>query len=95
MKHAIKYKRWIPAQYPDGMHSRNVNTHGHCALVGTGCFEPEFSQPGILHGFGVQSEEITNGVLNMICAIVEKQDGTIELMSVSCIRIIKRRPLIF
>lgn len=84
----IKYKQWIPVQWPPDTNSQNCNTAGHYKLPGTGCFESEFSQRGMLHGFGIDAEETANGVLHRTAAIVEKKDGTVELMPVSCIQII-------
>jgi hypothetical protein len=91
MRQSITYKKWIPVVYPPGTNSANQNTPGHYKTEGTGCWESGFSLRGWLHGFGVDSEETQNGIWQRTVAIVESCDNTIELLPVSCIRLIPQK----
>lgn len=66
----VKFKAWIPKQFHNG--DKNIS------IVGTGCFQPDFSTDGVFHQWGISYEEFESGPVNFTIAIVETKDGKIH-----------------
>ena len=71
MQRNVLVKKWILNQYI-GENSKRVH------VVGTGCFEDDYTTKGIFHQWGSSFEEFDNGAANFTTAIVEFEDGTVE-----------------
>lgn len=84
----ILFKKWIPAEWPEGTHSRNQNTYGHYKLKGTGCYSDLFTEKGKFLAWGVGYEELAAGVGQYTLAIVELEDGTVCEKSICHIKFI-------
>lgn len=73
----VKFKRWIPAVWPDKADSTNCYS-SHKPLEGTDCWEKNFQNEGIFHKWANAYIETDNGVGNYTIGIIELTDGTIE-----------------
>lgn len=73
----VLFKKWIPAEYPDGANSANCMTT-HRRLPGTNCWEDEFTHEGVFHQWANAFTEFENCIGNFAVALVELPDGTIS-----------------
>jgi len=69
----VKFNRWIPREVE---FTGTSNLRG--TKPGTNCFEKDYPNEGLFHGWGVNYNEFETGPGNYSTAIVELPDGRVE-----------------
>lgn len=74
----VKFKKYIPAEWPEGTNSTNQGTPGHYPIKGSAQYEDGFSEDGTFHEWGTDLLETETGAASYTVAIIERPDGTIH-----------------
>ena len=68
----VLFKKFIPRVF------HKVEGKNYTETVkGTGCYEPDFTNEGLFHEWGVSCEESDSGYGNSTIALIETADGII------------------
>lgn len=94
----VLFRAWIPPKRKEGATGQS---YAGDTEPGTGCWG-DFTEPATFHGWGLSTEveqyqdrndyTMHERVLYQVAAIVEKEDGTVELMTIDRIKFIKPQP---
>jgi len=77
----VTFKKWVQPQY-----LKNELTKRNEKVIGTGCFEPEYSNIGLFHTWASDYDECDENFGNFTVGIIELPDGTVTTVRPENIR---------
>jgi hypothetical protein len=69
----VKFKKWIPIET-----IKQVGTNNEQKVVGTGCWEKEFSRVGKFHQWGLAMEDTGETVASYSIGLIEDENGVVN-----------------
>ena len=86
----VKFKKYIDPTYKENLYDENFISRRK-PDAGTGKYEDDFTHDGVFLNWGLDFQELENGVGTYSVALVMLKDGTIEEITPNCLKFVTNK----